>query len=97
VGQFPGEPVTLRRITCAKPISRSLTPHLRNKASMRPRLLAWFPVIYGFYAVGVVCWWFFFGRVHTFHVAGIFITSGILAVVAITLPGLALVVLLFRT
>jgi hypothetical protein len=53
-------------------------------------------VIYALYAVGVVCWWFFFGRLHAFHVAGVFITSGILAVVAIMLPGLALLVLLFR-
>lgn len=48
------------------------------------------------YTVGVVCWWFFFGRPHAFHVAGFFFTPGILAAVAITLPGVALLVLRFR-
>ncbi len=52
---------------------------------------------YAFYAVGVGCWWFFFGRLHAFHLAGVFIISGILAIAAITLPGLALLVLLLRS
>lgn len=63
---------------------------------MHPRPQAWLPLVYIFYMVGVVCWWFFFGRLHAFHVAGVFFTSGILAVIAITLPGVALLVLLFR-
>jgi hypothetical protein len=64
---------------------------------MHPRPQAWFGLIYAFYAVGVVCWWFVFGQLHAFQVAGVFITSGIVAVVAIMLPGVALLVLLFRS
>jgi hypothetical protein len=63
---------------------------------MHTRARAWLPLIYAVYAMGVVCWWFFFGRLHAFHAAGVFVTSGIFAGVAITLPGLALLVLLFR-
>jgi hypothetical protein len=63
---------------------------------MHARPQAWFSLTYAFYAVGVVCWWLFFGRLHAFHLGGVFITSGILAVIAITLPGLVLLVLLFR-
>lgn len=63
---------------------------------MHFRLRAWFPLIYAFYGAGVVGWWFFFGRVHAFHLAGVYFGPGILALVAITLPGLALLVLLLR-
>lgn len=55
-----------------------------------------FPLIYVCYSLGVVCWWFFLGRPHAFHVAGVFFSPGIFALVAITLPGVALLVLLFR-
>jgi hypothetical protein len=57
---------------------------------------AWFPLIYAFYTMGVITWWFFFGRIHAFHVAGMFVTSGILALAAIAIPGLALLVVLYR-